>query len=136
MSPVMCVHYHFQNASGSQCTLHSCTDNVPGQLDCAFMCFHICASKQKNVRAAWASSWELQFSKVQFGLLGWGTRERLQLLLWWLHLVPKIRNCFGFGTGSASRWSCVASSLTQTGAVWKRYFFIQVRSHQENNTHM
>lgn len=62
MSPVMCVHYHFQNASAIQCTLHSCTDNVPVQLECAFLCFHICAPKHENIRTAWASSWELQFS--------------------------------------------------------------------------
>lgn len=68
MSPVMGVHYHFPNASAMQCTLHSCTDNVPVQADCAFLCFH--APKHNNVSASWASLWELQFSKVLFGLLG------------------------------------------------------------------
>lgn len=40
--------------------------SVPVQLVCAFMCFYICALKGKYIVTAWASSWELQFSKMQF----------------------------------------------------------------------
>lgn len=51
--------------------------SVPGQLVCACVCFRISAPKRKNRVTARASSWEPQFSKVQFGLQDQGAREGL-----------------------------------------------------------
>lgn len=77
----------------SQCHL-SCTDVITSQMHqlhstcyateqksvpvwfvCAFMCFHICGPKHKTIVTPWASLWEPQFPKVQFGLLHQGARE-------------------------------------------------------------
>lgn len=51
--------------------------SVPVQSVCASVCFHISVPKHKNRVTALASSWKLQFSKVQFGLLDQGAREGL-----------------------------------------------------------
>ena len=44
----------------------------------------------------------------------------------WLSIVPKIRSCFGFGIGSVSRYTCIASSLIQPAAVQRRCFVVKI----------
>lgn len=64
--------------------------------------------------------------------------RKLEAAAAWSHTDPKISDGFGFGISSVNRYTCVASSLTQIGAVWRRCVFFKMigsGSHQETNTY-